>query len=223
MANTDSVPFLSDYSADFWQDYVNNYKIYDAQFNRLYKGFVYYNQDYGDDVADVLSDFKEYVKAHLMLNSKKYSELYRVQVLDDDMYSIVDNYNITETMDKSTTDKGTDTYGERTDENSVTKGEATDTFNTQSAPYDSENFYNDTQRTDVSGSRTDNSTITKGSQSDNHSNDGTEQYTLKRNGNIGVRTITAMLQEHTDFWSKQEFYTYIFSQICADILLVNGG
>lgn len=258
------VPLLSDYSAPFWAEYVANYSHYDALFRRLYYSFRYFGQDYGDSVETVTVNFTNEVYHHLMVNAKKYSELYRVNVVDDADYSIVNNYSVKETLNKETSRTDSDVYGNRTDHidemvgaradtSSVTSGKRTDTNDTKVgsqintgtntiAGFNSAGFENDNKVLDELGARNDTSTTTigeksdstttnigeqnnitsfdKGSQSDSHTGSGKEEYTLSRVGNIGIKTATAIMKEHVDFWSIYEFYTYIFKEICAELLLI---
>lgn len=217
---TSKTPLLTDFTADWWNEYITNYDMYDAMFNRMFKSWIYFNQEFDDVVSEVLADFKSAVKAHLAINSKKYSELYRIQVIDDDTYSIINNYNLTETMAKKTSDNTDDTLGARTDTTDLTKGAEEYTVGNQKAPYDSETYYNDNKSTYNMGSRSDSNVFDKGQQINNQKKSGTEDYKLERAGNIGVKTITEMLKEHTEFWTNQEFYKYIFAQIANELLYI---
>ena len=234
---------LSTYSGDFWKDYVVNHKEYDRLFMRMFKSFKYFLQDGSESIDDVLTDFTEDVKLHLMVNSKKYSELYRTYIVSDNDYMLLDNYNVKETMNKQNTYEGSDVLGERNDITNDTIGaittNTTSTIGEQSnseikkvSPYDS-NVFNNESGTDSSfGTRsdtgntttnehTDNLTFTKGQQNDSHSNNATESYELTRKGNIGVQTGADMLVKHDRFWNSYEFYTIIFKDICKELLLVD--
>ena len=101
LSSSKNTPLLSNYSSVFWNDYVNNYTEYDALFRRMFYSFIYFMQ-FDDNPDTVLSNFIDDVKRHLMVNDKKYSELYRVNVISDENYSITDNYKITENMDRVT-------------------------------------------------------------------------------------------------------------------------
>lgn len=307
-SKSSGIILLSNYSSPFWNEYVNNFARYDALFRRMFYSFRYFMQDYDDTIETITSNFTADVYNHLMVNDKKYSELYRVHVIPDEDYSITDNYNVTETMDRETSKNDSDTYGgrtdttnevigERTDTSTSSTGERTDTSNetlggrsdsvnatvgsrtdtnetttgSQTntgtdtiAGFNSSGFENDTHVTDTIGNRTDNSTnvtgqqnntstnvigqqsnsstnvtgqqssnsstvsgsqnntstFQKSSQSDTHTGSGTEDYTLTRVGNIGVKTVTEVMKEHTEFWSTWEFYTMIFKEICAELLLI---
>lgn len=255
---------LSDYSAEFWEEYKKEYQRYDALFRRMFYSFRYYMQEEDESIANVASNFSEDVYNHLMMNDKKYSELYRIHVIADDNYSITDNYNVTEKMSKDTSKDSSDTYGERTDITADELGEKTETTNTTIgsktdtnvlntgsqtttgtntiAGFNSSDFENDKKLTQNVGERTDNTTIVSGeqnnkatvvsgsqnnkstfqksTQTDTHTGTGKEEYTLTRVGNIGTKTVTAVMEEHTEFWSKWDFYSMIFKEICAELLLI---
>ena len=215
-----NIPLLSNYNAIFWQEYTNNYARYDKLFNRTYLTFKYFMQDGTETIEELTNDFTEAVYEHLLINNKKYEELYRIYILQDSEYSIVENYSVTETMDKDTTNNNTNTYGDRLDNTTSTQGEQTSNSTSKVSPYDSENFYNDGSASDTIGSRTDTVGFTKGSQTDTLDNTGTEKYTLTKKGNIGVQTATDMIDKHDTYWNKYRFYTAIFENISKDLLLV---
>ena len=234
---------LSTYSGDFWNEYIQNHKEYDRLFMRMFKSFIYFLQDGSESIDVVLTNFIEDVKLHLMVNSKKYSELYRTYVVNDADYMLLDNYNVKETMSKQNSNEGSDVLGERNDVTNDTIGAiTTNTTNTigeqtnseikKVSPYDSNSFNNESGIDSSFGTRsdsgntttnehTDNLTFTKGQQTDSHSNNSTESYELTRKGNIGVQTGADMLKKHDSFWTSYEFYTMIFKDICKELLLVD--
>lgn len=114
------VPLLSNYDADFWKDYVANYNRYDKLFNRLYKSFRYFNQEDEQTTEEITLDFQDEVYNHLLINHKKYEELYRVQVLPSEDNNILQNYSMKETLDKTTSNNGTEVSGSRQDTDKVT-------------------------------------------------------------------------------------------------------
>lgn len=227
---------------DFWADYRTNYKRYDAVFNRMFNSFWYFMQLPDDTLAEVSDEFTDAVYDHLLINDKKYSELYRIQVIPDDDYSLTNNYDVTESMTKSGTETNDNVYGQRLDSGSFFEGnqtntttnnigEQTNTTTNKVSPYDSSEFNNNDQSTVVNGiredtidllmgSRLDISTTTKGRQIDNLDKNYNEDYTLTRKGNIGVQTATDMIDKHKKFWSMWEFYEYIFKEISKDLLLI---
>lgn len=230
--------FTGDQDADFWAEYRNNHTNYDRVFNRMFNSFFPFMQSEDTDIADVVEAFRQDVYDHLLMNKKKYEELYRVQVIPDDDYSLINNYDMREIMDKDVTDNQDNEYGQRLDSGSFTKGSRTDnttigsqtTTNTEKvAPYDSDDFANNTQVQTIAGQREDSftegqqldsSSSTKGSQTDNLDRTYTEDYDLHRYGNIGVQTVSDMLNKHIKLWSIWEFYEYIFKEICKDLLLI---
>ena len=234
---------LSTYGGDFWNEYIQNHKEYDRLFMRMFKSFIYFLQDGSESIDVVLTNFIEDVKLHLMVNSKKYSELYRTYVVSDNDYMLLDNYNVKETMSKQNSNEGSDVLGERNDvtndtigaittNTTSTIGEQTNSEIKKVSPYDSNSFNNESGTDSNFGTRsdsgntttnehTDNLTFTKGQQTDSHSNNSTESYELTRKGNIGVQTGADMLKKHDSFWTSYEFYTMIFKDICKELLLVD--
>ena len=231
----------SGYDNDFWSEYRSNYARYDSVFNRMFNSFwPFMQQDM--ELADAVSAFRDDVYNHLLINAKKYDELYRVQVIPDEDYSLINNYDMQEIMDKDVTDNQDNTYGAREDSGSYTKGSRqdsssntigaqTNTLTHKVAPYDSTSYSEDAQDTTVNGQRLDSSsstegqqydssTASKGSQQDDLDRTYTEDYTLHRVGNIGVQTVSDMLQKHIKVWNMWEFYEYIFKEISKDLLLL---
>lgn len=197
-ALTSGQKLLSDYSADFWNEYKNNSARYDKLFVRLYRSFKYFLQDDDETINEVVTDFVADVYNHLMINDKKYSELYRVYVVSDDDYSLLNNYNVTEIMDKDTSDTG-----------DITTGAQNNTSTDKIAPYDSSSFNNLAESINNFGSRIDNRNLAS-----------TEDYTLTRVGNIGVQTGADMLSKHSDYWKTYKFYEMIFKDIATELLIV---
>lgn len=217
--SANNMMLLSNFDAPFWQDYMTNHTKYDKLFRRLYYNFKYFMQECDtdlEDIADITTEFIDDVYNHLMANRKKYEELYRIHVITDEDYSITDNYHIREIMDKDTSENNNNTYGSRSDSNNV--GSQTVTNQNDVSPYNSSGYYANDKDTNSIGARSD--AFTKGEQSDTLAKTGTEDYTLTRNGNIGVQTGTEMLDKHNRYWDKYKFYEYIFACICADLLLV---
>ena len=150
---------LSEYNADFWQAYKANYQYFDRLFMKRFTSWFPFDQDPDDGLQSIQEDFAFDVYSHLLANDKRYSELWRVNVIaDDEAYSLTNNVDYTETMDKDTTagrtfnkgaqsdsttigqqsnsNTGSKTYGatSETETGSVTYGaHETDTINTVSA------------------------------------------------------------------------------------------
>lgn len=224
-----NVKMLSNFSADFWSDYVANYDKYDKVFKRLYSSFKYFEQLEDEPVEDVVVNFTEAVEGHLMLNRKKYDELYRTEIVSNSDYSLLDNVNITEVMDREGSNtqgarSDSETQGARSDSGTNNIGAQTVTDTGEVSPYDSEVFYNNDKVSSSKGARSDSESYTKGSQSNSFSkgeqqNGYTEDYTFTRTGNNGNIVGADMLNKHKKFWDTYSFYSYIFGEIAKELLL----
>ena len=195
-------PLLSNFNAVFWADYIEHYTELDRYFARRYCSFRYFAQEESDTVEVVTQNFTSSVYEHLLVNKKRYEELYRVQAVNDNDYMLLDNYNVNETVTKEGSGNGSIVSGEREDK----------LFNTTKvSPFDSENFYNDT---------TNDGSTRKGAETDTTSNAYNETVTSNKKGNIGVQTGADMLGKHTNYWKNFDFYNLIFSEIAKELLLV---
>ena len=195
-------PLLSIFNDTFWNDYIQHYTELDRYFARRYCSFRYFAQEESDTVEVVAQNFTSSVYEHLLVNKKRYEELYRAQSVNDNDYMLLDNYNVNETVTKEGSGNGSIVSGEREDK----------IFNTTKvSPFDSENFYNDT---------TSNGSTRKGSETDTTSNAYNETVTSNKKGNIGVQTGSDMLSKHTTYWKNFDFYNLIFSEIAKELLLV---
>ena len=114
-ARSSNAPLLSNYEGSFWSEYISDFSNYDRVFNRLYKSFEYFLQEEDDSVSECRSNFTEDVKCLLIANSKKYSELYRTYKIDDSIYSLTDNYDVTETYSGNKLTTIESRLGSRTD------------------------------------------------------------------------------------------------------------
>lgn len=117
-SQSENKPMLSDYNADFWTGYVSNYNYFDRRFKKLYTSWYPFDQDTKEGRQYVADEFRADVYAHLMANDKRYSELYRINVIqDNDAYSLTNNVDYTEEyseeshLDREFT-KGTQTDGD---------------------------------------------------------------------------------------------------------------
>lgn len=195
-------PLLSNFNAVFWTDYIEHYTELDRYFARRYRSFRYFPQEDTDTVEVVTQNFTSSVYEHLLVNKKRYEELYRVQAVNDTEYMLLDNYNVNTTITKEGTGNGTFVSGEREDKFYKT---------TLVSPFDSENYYNNTNSDD---------TTKKGSETDTTNNAYNETVTSNKKGNIGVQTGADMLGKHTDYWKNFDFYNLVFSEIAKELLLV---
>lgn len=195
-------PLLSNFNAVFWTDYIEHYTELDRYFARRYRSFRYFAQEESDTIEVVTQNFTSSVYEHLLVNKKRYEELYRVQSVNDTEYMLLDNYNVNTTITKEGAGNGTFVSGEREDKFYET---------TLVSPFDSENYYNNTNSDD---------TTKKGSETDTTNNAYNETVTSNKKGNIGVQTGADMLGKHTDYWKNFDFYNLVFSEIAKELLLV---
>lgn len=161
-AQEHSTPLLSNFQPaagldDFWKQYRENYGYFDYQFRMRYRSFCFFMQEYGDKTSDVQPDFTYGVYGLLMKNAKKYAELYRINNIDDEDYSLLDNYNMVETLDKDTTAGNTRTHDAHTDTHTQIVDAHKDTDTTE---YDYAEKITDNDRTINTGTQENTTTNT---------------------------------------------------------------
>ncbi len=214
------VPLLSTYNADFWLDYVTYYKEFDNVFKTMFKSFRFHDQECDETVMEVTNNFIEVVKNWLRMNHKRYSELWRINVVDDSKYDILDNYNVTETYQGLETIQSMGKEGARTDTRDFTEGSQNGENQTRISAFNTNDMASKNTIKTASGTRNDVDVFNKGEmQSTYASNDGT-QHTMNRRGNIGVRTQTEVIEKHGDYWKRYNFYMFVFQEINDQFLLV---
>ena len=214
-------PLLSDYNAEWWSDYVTNYADFDAMFAKMFKTFVYYDQDSEDTVEDIQEDFTHTVERWLMLNDKRYAELYRIHVIpDDDSYNLAYNYDRHETYSGNNNVAGSSITGQRTDVTIDNIGSQNSAGLNKVTGWNSGTENTRDSNEDAVGSRQDTHQFTKGQEQDTSRTQGTDAHTSHIFGNIGVTTVDDMLKKHSDFWQVFNFYQIIFNDICKNFLLI---
>lgn len=203
---------------DFWEEtYEANTAVYDREFARRYTSFEYFDFMEADTIAEARENFHADVLSILTFNKKRYEEMYRVFLVEDEDDPITYNYDMTETTGAQHTSsvKGEQTNTTGAQEN--TTGAQTDTHNV--APYNSGTLT--AESSDVSGSRTDNfgeREDTDGERTDTYDSD---EWTLTRKGNIGVQTAADILRLHTQYWTETyKFFNLIFDDIAKQLLMV---
>ena len=112
----DNSPMLSPYEPsgdiDFWKPYRDNFAYFDRMFMKKYRSW--FPMDQEGDIEEVSIDFAYDVKSWLMINDKRYSELYRMQSIpDDNKYSLTDNVYEHETVETAFGKKVTFNKGEQ--------------------------------------------------------------------------------------------------------------
>lgn len=127
---SDNKMMLSPYPADFWKGYRDNSNYFDRRFKVLYKSWFPYDQETEEGLESVADDFRFDVYAHLMANDKRYSELFRINSIQDNTaYSLTNNVDVTETYNETNSKDITFDKGSQTDTEDLehTKGAETDT------------------------------------------------------------------------------------------------
>lgn len=98
---------------DFWKPYRDNYGYFDKIFMKKYRSW--FPMDQEGTLQEISEEFAEDVKGWLMINDKRYSELYRIQTItDDEKYSLTDNVYEHEIIDKDTSSSGSNVKGPET-------------------------------------------------------------------------------------------------------------
>ena len=113
----DNSPMLSPFEPagdiDFWKPYRDNFPYFDRLFMKKYRSW--FPMDQEGDIEEVAIDFAYDVKSWLMINDKRYSELFRIQTIEDDeKYSLTDNVYEHEVIDKDTSSSGSNIKGQET-------------------------------------------------------------------------------------------------------------
>lgn len=113
----DNSPMLSPFepsgTTDFWKPYRDNFPYFDRLYMKKYRSW--FPMDQEGDIEEIAVDFAYDVKSWLMINEKRYSELYRIQTItDDEKYSLTDNVYEHEVIDKDTSSSGSNVKGQET-------------------------------------------------------------------------------------------------------------
>jgi hypothetical protein len=185
----------------WWEEYENNASIYDRYILDTFRNFYYWVVFNGTTPAEVLEDFKEAITSFLTINQKRYSELYRLHVLPDSAYDIVNNYSVTENSTRTITE------GARTDSDTAELGEREDTGENKISAYNSSTYQDANEVITTTGAQENVVTSVKGEQ------ENVDEYELTRAGNIGVQTPADVIGGHLDLWDRFNFYKQIFDEI----------
>lgn len=215
------------FNAEFWNEYQNEHERFDRYFKTLYSSFKYilgvdtFAELHDTTIAEQFTRFQTDVENFLTANEKRYLELWRVNVVPDADYSITNNYDMTETMSRKTSNKVDRNADEYTDTVTDTMGSQDITDTNTVAPFDSETYNAHTQDKTTREQYIDTHMLDNGAQHTNETGNGTEDYDLTRKGNIGVMTQTEVMRQHNEFWKVFDFYKMVFNDIADYMLLVN--
>ena len=221
LASSSLLPVNTNFS--WWEEYENNSSIFDRYILDTFRDFYYWPVFTDLTQADALADFKEAVSSFLFINQKRYAELYRLHVLPDSAYDIVNNYSVTENSTRTITegarsDTQATTIGSRTDSSSNSIGARVDTSETEISAFNSSDYQDANKTTNNTGAQTSSGSITSGAQSNSETlskgeQENTDIYQLTRAGNIGVQTPADVIGGHLDLWDRFNFYKQIFDEI----------
>lgn len=198
-SNVSLLPVNTNFS--WWEEYENNASIYDRYILDTFRNFYYWVVFNGSTPAEVLEDFKEAITSFLTINQKRYSELYRLHVLPDSAYDIVNNYSVTENSTRTITE------GARTDSDTAELGEREDTGENKISAYNSSTYQDANEVITTTGAQENVVTSVKGEQ------ENVDEFELTRAGNIGVQTPADVIGGHLDLWDRFNFYKQIFDEI----------
>ena len=186
---------------EWWEEYENNASIYDRYILDTFRNFYYWVVFNGSTPAEVLEDFKEAITSFLTINQKRYSELYRLHVLPNDSYDIVNNYSVVEKSKRTTTE------GARTDEDTANLGAREDSGENDISAYNSTTYQDANKVINNTGAQENVVTSVKGEQVN------VDESEFSRSGNIGVQTPADVIGGHLDLWDRFNFYKQIFNEI----------
>lgn len=203
---------------DFWEEtYEAEPAIFDREFARRYTSFEVFDFMDAETLEESKANFKADVLSILTFNKKRYEEMYRVFLVEDEDDPITYNYDMTETTGAQHTSSVKGEQLNTTGAQENTTGAQTDTHNV--APYNTSALT--PESSDVSGSRTDNfgqRIDTDGARTDTYDSN---EWTLSRRGNIGVQTAGDILAIHTRYWTETyKFFNLIFDDIAKQLLIV---
>lgn len=203
---------------DFWLKYTTDSFIYDRAFCTRYKNWYFFDQTGEETVAEVFQRFTEAVTDFLTLNDKKYTELFKVEMLSVQASSVLSDYTITEELEAERTIGREYTSGERTDNSTDTIGARTDTTTNQVMAYNSSSFVDSSKSIDDMEQQVNTNDFTKGEQIDSEDstdNLGSTKTTTGTNSNPYENML-----KYIEAWDGFSFYTMIFREIAAEFLLV---
>ena len=220
------LPLLSETEDfDWWNNIYTDgtHEFIDELYARLYNSYKFYTiyDDNDYDAERASEDFRYAVFELFAKNNKKYTELYRIEVIpDDDAYALTNNYDLHETYSGSNAAQGASTTGQRTDVTIDETGSQTSSGLNKITGWNSASENTDNSNTGAMGSREDTHQFTKGQETDTSRSQGTDSHTLRRYGNIGVMTIQDMLEKQKNVWLPWSFLQIIFDDICKEYLLI---
>lgn len=223
-SSENELPLLSSFLSaqpvlnDFWQPYVTDYETYDKIFRTMFKSYFYFDQEGDETVEEIFNRFTEAVEGFLTLNDKKYTEMFRIELLSVDSDSVLSDYIITETKEGDREVERWYVSGARQDTSENTSGARTDTTTDQIMAFNSSQFADQAKSTYAKGEEEDSSEYNKGSQTDQEEVSESNDHTITTSGTKG--NPYENMTKYLEAWDGYSFYTKVFKDIAANLLLV---
>lgn len=212
LLNTDFTSAVDEVN-DFWSLYKEDSDQYDRIFARLFKYFIFFDQTGEEEIDDLLEEFNYAVLDFLTLNDKKYSQLYYIYRYENE--TPFNDINLTEETVEDR-DRGY-TSGARSDSSSSTSPQYTDVVTNYKMAFDSQAFAPDNKSETQSAQKIFSSSLTKGQQIDSETNDNT----ITKTTTGSTKSENENIKQFRELWDSYDFYKHIFSDICAELLLVD--
>ena len=213
-----NLKLLSNYSSSFWTYYLNNSSYFDSFFSKRFKNFIYFNQEDDSLVQTVTTEFIHSVYEWLLVNDKRYSELFRPFELTDAEYSILHDYDITTTHSGQNDHRGAFIAGQRTDVNINNIGSQEFANLNKVSPFNSNNENSHDSSNSANGNRQDILQFTKGQQENTDSSQETKSFNERSFGLKGGRTPAELLELHNKVWKVNNFYLMVLDEISREYL-----
>lgn len=214
-------PLLSKAAFDFWEEYIVNHDLLDNWFVRKFKNMHYFCENDFTNKTEELEDWLYTIESLLFTNSKKYHELYRIQLLEDSKLSMTENYDMLRTSTTNGNNNGAVTSGQRNDFTNNLFGSQDSTTQNESTAMNSTGLHATDKSINKTGTRNDTSTFTQGQQTTTNSSENSSTTTSHDIGNLGVQTGADILKSYHDAIKKDvfDFYNIVFDDICKALLI----
>lgn len=207
---------------EWWSEYETLPGAFDREFTRMFANYGYDDIFYDGNETDLHTNWLLDVSALFAKNNKKYSEFYRIHTVTDQDMPLSYNYDMTESMNRSTNDQGSVISGQRTDVTNNQYGDQNFSGADNVTGFNSNDDKRQASNSSTNGSHNDILQMTKGREQDTSQNTGSETYTLTKKGNIGVQTAADIARIFLNFWDdpRTNLYQVIFMDICRELLRI---
>lgn len=214
-----NLKLLSNYSANFWTYYNNNHSYFDSFFSKRFKNFIYFDQDEDSSVDIITPTFISSVYEWLLVNDKRYSELFRPFELTDTEYSILHDYDITTTHSGQNDHTGAIITGQRTDVDINNIGSQEFAELNKVTPFNSNDENSHDSTNSANGNRQDILQHTKGQQENTDRSQDLKSFNERSFGLKGGRTPAELLELHNKLWKVNNFYLMVIDEISREYLM----